>query len=140
MPIRYRADSGLGCTIAIWDGDITAQDAHQHLLQLASDPDWPPGSLHLADLTTVGNITMPDAELVELLFEGSNLAGAIRIAVVVREHFISYKVDTRYEPAMNQMQAETFTDLAGACAYLDLDLNDVASIVEQLRGRPESSS
>ena len=62
MSIRYRADRALGCTIAIWDGDITADDARQHLVRLAGDPDWPPGALHLADLTTIGNIIVPDAE------------------------------------------------------------------------------
>ena len=138
MSILYRADRALGCTIAIWDGDITGEDARKHLVRLASDPNWPPGSLHLADLTTTSTVAIPDPELVELLFEGSNLAKELSIAVVVRSEFLGDS-DARYDTSMGAMNAATFTDLDAACAYLNLDSRDVAAVIEELRKGPRTA-
>jgi len=135
MSILYRADSALGCTIAIWDGDITGEDARKHLVRLASDPNWPPGSLHLADLTTTSTVAIPDPELVELLFEGSNLAKELRIAVVVRPDSLG-DTNARYDTSMGTMNAATFTDPDAACAYLNLDSRQVAAVIEHLRQAP----
>jgi hypothetical protein len=132
MGIGYRADRALGCTIAVWDGDISAADARNHLVRLARDPDWPPGSCHLTDLRTIRAIVMPDPELVELLLEGSNLVKNMRIAVIVPAEFPA-RSEERYETSMNQMQAATFTDLDAACEYLGRDSTDVASVLEQVR-------
>ena len=133
MGIEYRADKALGCTIAVWDGDTTATDARNHLVQLAQDPDWPPGRCHLTDLTSIGKIVMPDPELVDLLLEGSNLARDMRIAVLVPIE-LSATEDERYEPSMDQMQAATFTNLEAACEYLDLNPEQVASVIEHQGG------
>jgi hypothetical protein len=122
----------LGCTIAIWDGVITGEDARKHLVRLASDPDWPPGWRHLADLTTTRRVTVPDPELLELLIEGSNLGKDFRIAVLVRPDFLG-DTDARYDMSMGAMNAAPFTDLDAACEYLDLDAHAVAAAIEQLR-------
>jgi hypothetical protein len=132
MGIGYRADKALGCTVAVWDGHITAADARDHLVQLAEDPDWPPGRCHLSDLTTIRDIVMPDPELVELLLEGSNLSKDLRIAVIVPAEFAP-RSEERYEPSMDQMQAATFTTLNAACEYLGLNPTDVAAALEQVR-------
>ena len=85
MAIAYRADRELGCTISVWDGVVTGADVRQHLVRLAGDRDWPPrGNLHLSDLTTVTKATVPDPELLELLYEGTNVATDLKVAVVVR--------------------------------------------------------
>jgi len=135
MSILYRADRVLGCTIAIWDGDITGEDARKHLVRLASDPNWPPGRRHLADLTTTTRVTLPDPELVELLLEGSNLGKEFRVAVLVRPDFLG-DTDARYDSSMGAMNAVAFTDLDAACEYLDVDAREVAAVIEQLRRTP----
>ncbi len=135
MPIRYRADRALGCTIAVWDGDITGEDALKHVLRLAEDTDWPPGSLHLADLRTVATVSIPDPELVELLFEGTTLATDIKIAVIVRPDFLSAP-DPRYDTSMGTMNATAFTELDAACEYLGVASRDVAAVIEALRPAP----
>jgi hypothetical protein len=135
MSICHRADRALGCTIAVWDGDITGEDARKHLVQLASDADWPPGLFHLADLTTIGTVSIPDPELVDLLFEGTTLREDIRIAVVVHSDFVRNN-GTRYDASMGTMQAASFGTLAAACAYLGLDCEDVATILDDLRRAP----
>jgi len=137
MSILYRADRALGCTIAIWDGDVTGEDGRKQLVRLASDPNWPPGPLHLADLTTISSVAVPDPELVALLLEGSNLVKELTIAILVRSDFLGdERTSERYDTSMGVMNAATFTDLDAACAYLDLDSQQVAAVIEDLRRTP----
>ena len=35
MAIVYRADTALGCTIVIWDGDLTSRDMQRQLRRMA---------------------------------------------------------------------------------------------------------
>jgi hypothetical protein len=138
MSIRYHADRELGCTVAVWDGDVTGEDARKHLVRLAGDPNWPPGPLHLADLRTTAAVSIPDPELVELLFEGSTLAGGIRIAVVVRPDFLA-GTDERFDATMGEMNAATFVDLGAACRYLDVDATRISAIVDELKIGPSAA-
>ena len=80
-------------------------------------------------------MAIPDPELVELLFEGSNLAKELRIAVVVRPDSLG-DTNARYDTSMGTMNAATFTDPDAACAYLNLDSREVAAVIEQLRRAP----
>ena len=132
MPIVYRADKALGCTIAIWDGDLTGDEMREQLVRLASDPDWPLGPSHLIDATTIGNVSLPDPELVELLYEGTRLVRKSRIAVLLSADFFDADRPL-YENAASEFDAATFNDLDSACAYLGLDATEVQLSVEQLR-------
>jgi hypothetical protein len=140
MPIVYRADKTHGCSIAVWDGDLTSDDMQQQLIRLASDPEWPPGPHHLVDGTTLRTVIIPDPELLDLLFEGTNLVQQIRIAVVVRSDFLDAATE-QYRSAAEAFDAATFTDLDSACAYLDLSTAAIRSAIERLRRQlPESPS
>ena len=66
--------AAIGCTIAVWDGNLTSEDMQQQMLRLASDPEWPPGPRQLVDGTTLGTVILPDPELLELLYEGTKLS------------------------------------------------------------------
>src|SRR5262245_16111173 len=59
MGIAYRIDRALGFTLVVWHGDVTAQDAKDHLVELAADRQWPPGRLLLTDISSVGRVTLP---------------------------------------------------------------------------------
>jgi hypothetical protein len=132
MGIAYRADRPLGCTISVWDGSISPADVQEHLIAIAGDRDWPPGPLHLTDLTTIVEATIPDAQLVDLLYEGTNLAEELKVAVVVRADFPSTR-DLRFASAAREMRATTFADFTSACAYLGVDAASVQATVEDLR-------
>jgi hypothetical protein len=132
MPIGYRGDRSLGCTIAVWDGDLTGEDMHDQLFRLASDPEWPPGPRHLVDATTLGRVILPDLELVELLYEGTNLVNKTRIAFVVSADFFAADRPL-FQRATYEFDAATFADLDRACEYLDLDITAVRSIIHSLR-------
>jgi hypothetical protein len=133
MPVGYRAVKALGCTIAVWDGDLTSEDMQQQMIRLASDPEWPPGPRHLLDATTLGTVIIPDPELLELLYEGTNLVEKMRIAMVVRPDFFD-EARPRYHTAAAAFDAATFTDLGKACAYLGLTVSAVKPTIETLRG------
>ena len=132
MPIIHAADTALGCTIAVWDGDLTSEDMQQQLIRLASDPAWPPGPHHLVDATTLGTVIIPDPELLELLYEGTNLVQEMRIAIVLRPEFIE-AATARYRTTTAAFDAAPFTDLDSACAYLGLNAAAVQSASTQLR-------
>jgi hypothetical protein len=132
MPIVYRADEALGCTIAIWDGDLTSDEMREQLVRLASDPDWPLGRSHLIDATTIDKVILPERELVELLYEGTRLVRKSRIAVLLSADFFDADRPL-YENAATEFDAATFTDLDSACAYLGLHAPEVQLSVEQLR-------
>src|SRR5262245_13558392 len=132
MPIVYRADKALGCTIAIWDGDLTGDEMREQLVRLASDPDWPLGPSHLIDATTIGTVILPDPELVDLLYEGTRLARKSRIAVLLSADFFDADRPL-YENAATEFDAATFTELDRACSYLGLHVTEVQLSLEQLR-------
>jgi hypothetical protein len=132
VPIVYRADKALGCTVAIWDGDLTSDEMHEQLVRLANDPEWQPGPSHLIDATTLGKVILPDPELVELLYEGTSLVKKARIAVLVSADFFDGDRPL-YETAAREFDAATFTDLDTACAYLGLRTTKVQFLVEELR-------
>ena len=132
MGIAYKADRSLDCTISVWDGRITAEDVRQHLGCLASDSEWPAGRLHLTDLRSITTATVPDPELLDLLYEGTNLAETLKVAVVVRAE-PPFRSDLRYETATESLGAATFSDLALACAYLGLDEGAAGETIAELR-------
>jgi hypothetical protein len=132
MGIAYRADRSLGCTVSVWDGNISANDIQQHLIHLAGNGEWPPGQLHLTDLTTVGDVTVPDPELVELLYEGTDLAEELKVTVLVRPDSV-HEPDLRFASAAHEIRATTFTDIRDACAYLGISTVDAQAIIQDLR-------
>ena len=132
MGIAYRADRSLGCTVSVWDGTVTAADVRHHLIRLAGDNDWPPGRLHLTDLTTITKATVPDPELVDLLYEGTNAAEKLKVAVVVRSD-PRFAPELRYANAAEELAAITFVDLAVACAYLGVSQDAIQATISELR-------
>ena len=138
MGIAYRVDPSSGCTTSVWDGNIGPGDVQQHLLLLAADRGWPPGPLHLTDLTTITRADIPDPELLDLLYEGTNLAEELKVAVVVHPEFLRSS-GPQFTTAASEMRAMTFTDLDPACAHLGIDAAaaraTISDLREALRGR-----
>ena len=132
MGIAYRTDRSLGCTTSVWDGTIVAGDVRDHLVALAGDRDWPPGHLHLTDLTTIANATIPDPELLDLLYEGTNLVEELRVAVVVRSEFL-LRPGLRFASASAEIRATSFTDVDLASAHLGIDASTARATIDELR-------
>jgi hypothetical protein len=129
--IVYRIDQALDCTIVVWDGDITADDHMQHLLRLAADPDWPP-SRHLTDLTTVGEVTLPDPRLMDALVEGSPMRDEIAKVILVRPGYLDEDWIQDSGASVNGVP-EVCTNLAAAGVHFGVDPTSMQSALDQLR-------
>jgi len=132
MPIAYRADRTLGCTIVVWDGTVTSREMERQLRDLASDADWPAGPRHLIDATTIGTVAVPDPELLGLLYEGTDVIPDLRVAVVLDLEFASTQ-DVPYRTPAHEFQVAIFTNRLRACAHLGLDADAVEAVISQLR-------
>jgi hypothetical protein len=137
MGIAHTVVPDLGLTIVVWHGDVTEDDSVNHLVHLAEDPHWPPGLLHLTDMRTVGNVTLPDPELLELLFDGSHWRDEDleKVVIVAAELLRS----TTVEDAATAfgMNATVFGDVASACAHLRIDATPMVGALDELRSEIE---
>jgi hypothetical protein len=132
MGIAHKAVGLHSCTFEVWDGDIDEEEVRAHLLRLAEDPDWPPGALNLADLTTMGDVSIPDPELVALLQEGTILETELRTALVVRPEFMEANA-RQYEDVARATGVTAFTDLRSASEHLGIPPQISLSLMEALR-------
>ena len=119
------------------DGDITADDHVQHLLRLAADPDWPPAR-HLTDLTTVGEVTLPDPLLMDALVEGSPIPRQITKVILVRPGFLGEHW-IQDSGASVAGVPEVCTNVAAACIHLGVDPTRMRSTLEELRAPLDST-
>ena len=131
MGIAYRINTALGCTIVVWDGNITAEQQAEHIQLLAADPAWPPGR-HLTDLTTVAHVTLPDPTLVDALIEGTDVREHVDKAIVVRPEFLRGTCIQESGAAHGGIP-QAFSDLDHACAHLDLNASTVRATIDELR-------
>src|SRR5215831_6159137 len=132
MGIAHLLLPDLGLTLVVWHGDVTAADSVDHLLRLAEEPAWPPGLLHLTDMRTVRSVTLPDPELLELLFEGSHWRDEDLEKAVIVSGELSRKTTVSDAASSLGMTATLFTDVESACAHLRIDGARVASLLDEL--------
>jgi hypothetical protein len=130
--IAYRLDRALGFTLVVWHGDVTAQHAKDHLVQLAADREWPPGRLLLTDISTVGRVTLPDPQLLDLLLEGTDLREGLEKVVVVPPAFLAGNGIEKAAASLG-MRARPFGELEAACEHLDIDATAVQGTIDELR-------
>ena len=133
MAIAHALLPDLGLTIVVWHGDVTPADSVEHLQQLAEERDWPPGLLHLTDMRTVRSVTLPDPELLELLFEGTHWRDEDLVKAVVVAAELLQNTTVQDAAAALGMTAAVFGDVASACAHLRIDAARVESVLEDLR-------
>jgi hypothetical protein len=138
VPIAYRADRTLGCTVVVWHGTVTSREMDRQLRHLATDPDWPAGPRHLIDASTIGTVTVPDPELLELLYDGVDLARELRVAIVLAPGFLDV-VGMQYRTTTHDFHAAIFVDRDQACTYLGLDSMAVETVINELRRGLETS-
>ena len=132
MGISHIAVVEHGCTFEVWDGEIDEQEVRAHLVRLAADTHWPPGVLNLVDLSTVGNISVPDPELVSLLREGTVLESELRTALVVRSEFLGENAPA-YDDSARATGVTAFTDLSSASEHLAIPVDVSLHFMQLLR-------
>ena len=132
MGICYRLNADLGLTVEVWDGDVTAEDCRRHLIELAEDPLWPPGAREIIDVTTLGDLSLPDPELVDMLVEARNLLDDIRLVLVVTPDDLYPERKARWA-AVRAVPLMSFTDLDRASEFLQVDPATVRAMVDEAR-------
>jgi hypothetical protein len=135
MGIAHSLLPDLELTIVVWHGDVTAADSVDHLLRLAEEPDWPPGLLHLTDMRTVEQVTLPDPELLELVFEGSHWRDEDLVKVVIVSPELLQRTTVQDAATAFGMTATVVADVASACAQLGINPARVESVLDELRSR-----
>lgn len=134
MTIGYRIYKTLGLTLVVWDGDISGDEAEDQIRTLRSDPDWPPGPLHLLDTTTVTSAPLvANTKLVEMLNEIAE-SKLIRFAVVASGD--SSAEATKFQAAATAVgvsQVIVFNDISAACSWLGIDLPATRTTLADLR-------
>jgi hypothetical protein len=133
MGIAHRLLPNLGLTIVMWHGAVTAKDSLNHLMRLAEEPCWPPGLLHLTDMRTVTTVTLPDPELLELLFDGSHWRDEDLDKVVIVAAELLRKSTVEDAASALGMNAHVVGDIASACAHLRIDPIPITHTLEELR-------
>jgi hypothetical protein len=127
--IGYRLDIVLGLTVVVWDGDVLTGQANAHLVRLAEDLWWPPGALHLLDVTTAASVAVHDPGLVRLLVEPHP---PFDMAIVAHDDDLSAQAFSR---AAREIGANvTIHDtVRSACAWLEVDPIATQSMVNAIR-------
>ena len=138
MGIAHKLVPELGLTVVVWHGDVTVEDSVNHLVRLAEEPHWPPGLLHLTDMRTVTSVTLPDPELLGLLFEGSHWRDEDLEKVVIVAAELLRGTTVKDSAAAFGMNADVVGDVTSACAHLRLDPNPIARLVDELRSEIEA--
>jgi hypothetical protein len=82
VSIGYRTYKTLGLSLVVWDGDVTGDEAEDHVRRLRADAGWPPGPLHLVDTTTVTSApNVANTKLTEMSVEIAE-GRSIRFALI----------------------------------------------------------
>jgi hypothetical protein len=140
MGIAHKLVPELGLTVVVWHGEVTAEDSVNHLVRLAEEPHWPPGLLHLTDMRTVTSVTLPDPELLGLLFEGSHWRDEDLDKVVIVAAELLRGTTVEDAAAELGMSADVFGDVGSACARLGIDPIPIARMVDGLRSEIDEST
>jgi len=136
VPINYRCDAELRCTIIVWDGDVTPEEWSRHLDRMTSDPAFPPGPLLLSDLSTAGEAPRISTETIDEMahrWRGhAEGLGPLQMAIVPNSSWAKAK---QFEGEISDTirRIMVFNEPWTACAWLGLDADTVRPIIAELR-------
>jgi hypothetical protein len=113
---------------------VSGDEAEDQVRKLKSDPDWPPGPLHLLDTTTVTSAPLvANTKLVEMLNEIAE-SRLIRFAVIASGDSANEAVKFQAEvTALGVSQVIVFNDVSAACSWLGIDLPATRATLADLR-------
>ena len=137
MGIAYRLDPQLGCTVIVWDANVTPDEWRHHFKRMSDDPGFPPGPRVLADLSTAGGAPSFSSEVVGEMAVAwqtrTQRVGPIKLAIVPNG---AWEKARELERATEGSGITTivFNDVATACTWLGTGYDAARSIIDELRG------
>jgi len=133
VAIAYQLYKALGLTVVVWDGVVTGYDAEEQVRRLRADPDWPPGPLHVLDVTSVSSVlTVADTKLIEMLAEMADTR-QIRFAVIANDAFDEAARFQEAASAVGVSRVIVFNELSTACTWLGLEVTATRAALGALR-------
>ncbi|MGZ4211263.1 MAG: hypothetical protein ACXVQX_11795 [Actinomycetota bacterium] len=144
MGIAYRCDSATGLSVEVWDGEVSAAQAHHHIEQLAADPQWSESRRLVTDLTSMAAESRPTPEQLAgladvFLQELAYLVGDVKWSVIAEQAFddaLGFGAHIKHEVR----RMIVFNSLATATVWLGLDPSDVQPVIDGLRRRLRGES
>jgi hypothetical protein len=137
MGIAYQAQGPRGLSIEAWVGEISRDQAQEHLVALAALPEWGATGRVLTDLSGMSPVSLPDREQVAALareFE-SHIADHSRTSSWAVVANVAYKRASEFgdEIAPGGRRLSVFYELESACIWLGVDVADVRPALKVLR-------
>jgi hypothetical protein len=135
MVIAYRLDHTLGLTLTVFDGRITGEDWRATVVNMFSNPKWPPGRLNLTDLRTANASELTVADRAEIFainaLHADKLVG-MKSAAIGGANFEAAR-DFEREDQSSGLRLIPFDDLGPACIWLGINLEVARSMIDDLR-------
>jgi hypothetical protein len=138
MGFAYRCDAELACTFIVFDDDLTPDQRNEHERELFADPEFPPGSAILLDLSTVTNLTGFTTEAISEIGLGWRAhalhLGPMRVAIIatgVWEEARQFGDDVEG----SGIRVLVFDASGTAWAWLGVDASRANSILNEVRQR-----
>jgi hypothetical protein len=136
MGIAYRLNGDIRLVVAVIDGNVAADDFREVARQQANDPAWRDCNRTLTDATTAAIAPLPSAEEIaafaaqyaELRSSGPPGRSAI---VAGDDRTLAGRYSDRRSDAATRVMP--FRDLEPACLWLGVSLDDVRSMIDELR-------
>jgi len=144
MGIAYRCDSATGLSVEVWDGEVSAEQARQHVEQLAADPQWSESRRLVTDLTSMAAESRPTPEQIAgladaFLQELAYLVGDVKWSVIADRAFddvLGFGAHIKHEVR----RMIVFNNLATASVWLGIEPSDVQPVIDDLRRRLRGES
>jgi hypothetical protein len=134
--LAYRSDHRLGLTIVVGDGVVTVEEWRAHVSCVIGNPSWPAGRLGLIDLGRADTSAVRGGDVRELSAafgrHGSNMAGW-KGAIVAGGMAHRSAVALQQTIGPTGLVVMIFSDMASACEWLGIGVEDVAPTIEELR-------
>ena len=144
MAIAYRCDTATGVGVEVWDGDITVDQARQHVQTLAADPHWSASRRLVTDLTGISAESRPTAEAIAQLADVFLQQLAYRVGdvkwSVIADHTFDEALGFGGRIRHEVRRMIVFNNLASACVWLGLDHNEVRPAIDELRRQLRNES
>jgi hypothetical protein len=137
MGIAYRVDGPQGISVSSWTGEVTREEAMRHLAALAETPEWSSARRILTDLTGLSASALPDRDQVAEIADAfvsqlSDRAQPAKWAIVASSAF-NRALQFGDEVGDSDRRVLVFLDLASACIWLGVDLDQVRAALDTRR-------
>lgn len=142
MSNAYLINKNEKVVFEVWVGRITKEEFFAHDRKLLNDPELPPGSSVLVDITGASFDEIGEAgfeELVRLYREHRDRTAGAKVAIVASKNFQRAKMyESKTAPAL--LNVIVFNEMNHACTWLGVNKKEAQEWIDSKRAELISSS